>query len=144
MGKRFMVNISKSWKIVGVFSLFALLGYAFLAGPLFAWSPLKPGYDVVHFERADVYFGRGVTLDPAYRKVDEYIQNIEQIHQLKFSERMTIIVCRSWADFHRFLPTVRGEGVGAATPEFGSVTYVTPKVQEMGFDPGEFVRHELS
>jgi hypothetical protein len=57
---------------------------------------------------------------------------------------MTIIVCGDWSDFHRFLPTVRGEGVGAATPEFGTVTYVTPKIKEMGFDAGEFLRHELS
>jgi hypothetical protein len=34
--------------------------------------------------------------------------------------------------------------VGAATPEFGTVTYLTPKIQEMRYDPAEFVRHELS
>jgi hypothetical protein len=57
---------------------------------------------------------------------------------------MTIIGCRSWSDFHRFLPTVRGEGLGAATPEYGTVIFITPKTREMQLDSGEFLRHELS
>jgi hypothetical protein len=118
--------------------------YAFLAGPLFAWSPVKPGYDVIHLERADIYYAKGETLDPAFRSVDRYIEMTEQFHQLRLPYRMKVIVCRSWEDFHRFLPTVSGEGVGAATPEFGTIIYITPKVRLMRYDPGEFVRHELS
>jgi hypothetical protein len=133
-----------SWRLLLTFSVVVATGYAFLAGPLFAWSPFKPGYNMVHFERADVYFGSGSSLDPSLANVDRYIARTEDFHQLKFGRRMAIIICRSWSDFHRFLPTVRGDGVGAATPEFGTVIYVTPKVRELGRDPGEYVRHELS
>ena len=138
------MTIKRSWKLFILVAVSIGVGYAFLAGPLFAWSPIKPGYDVIRLERADVYFGKGVTPDPVLRNVDQFIRDTEQFHQLQLPRRMTIIVCRSWSDFHRFLPTVRGEGVGAATPEFGTVTYLTPKIQEMKFDPAEFIRHELS
>jgi hypothetical protein len=138
------MRLRRSVRLLALFLVTTVLGYAFLAGPLFAWSPIKPGYDVLRLERADVYFGTGRAVDPAFQSMDRYIRDTEEFHQLKLPHRMTIIVCRSWSDFHRFLPTIRGEGVGAATPEFGTVIYITPKVAQMGFDPGEFVRHELS
>ena len=138
------LRFSRSVRLVLACAIAFGTGYAVLAGPLFAWSPVKPGYDVVHLQRADIYFPKGETLDPVFRDVDRDIDSAEQFHQLQLPHRMTIIVCRSWPDFHRFLPTVSGEGVGAATPEFGTVTYITPKIRQMNFDPGEFVRHELS
>jgi len=138
------MTFKRSWKFLILAAVSIGVGYAFLAGPLFAWSPIKPGYDVIRLERADVYFGEGVTPDPVLRNVDQFIRDTEQFHQMQLPRRMTIIVCRSWSDFHRFLPTVPGESVGAATPEFGTVTYLTPKIQEMKFDPAEFIRHEMS
>ena len=41
------------------------LAYAFLAGPLFAWSPIKPGYQAIHRNRVSVYFGARTTLPAA-------------------------------------------------------------------------------
>lgn len=130
--------------------LFILLGvvcafvWADLYGPLFAWSPIKPGYEHLRFTRADIFIGSGTSLDAALRPIDEYIGATEQFHELKLHHRMTIIVCRDWSDFHRFMPAVRGEGVGAVTPEFGTVIYLTPRIRQMNFDAGEFLRHELS
>jgi hypothetical protein len=121
-----------------------LIAFACLYGPLFPWSPIKPGYERLRLARADVYFGAGTHLDPAYRQLDHDISGAEQFHELKLHHRMTIIVCRSWSDFHRFLPTVRGEGLGAATPEYGTVIFITPKTRERQLDSGEFLRHELS
>jgi hypothetical protein len=121
-----------------------LIALACLYGPLFPWSPVKPGYERLRLEHADVYFGAGTYLDADYRQLDHDISAAEQFHELKLHHRMTIIVCRSWSDLHRFLPTVRGEGLGAATPEYGTVIFITPKTREMQLDSGEFLRHELS
>ena len=121
-----------------------LIAFACLYGPLFPWSPVKPGYQRLRLERVDVYFGADTALDPAYRQLDDDISHTEQFHDLKLWHRMTIIVCRNWFDFHRFLPTVRGEGIAAATPEYGTVIFITPKTREMQLDSGEFLRHELS
>ena len=138
------MRISRRWKLLSFVALVIVVAYAFLAGPLFAWSPVKPGYDVLRLQRADVYFPTGRELDPAYRNLEGDIEATERFHQMKLPRRMSIIVCRNWSDFHRFMPTMPGEGLGAATPEFGNVTYITPKIDEMNFDPREFIRHELS
>ena len=139
-----MARLCRSYLVLIAFVAMLLLTYAFLFGPLFPWSPVKPGYERLRLVRADVYFGAGSSLDPAYGLVDQAIEITERFHQLDLRHRMTIIVCRDWADFHRFLPIVRGDGMGAATPEYGTVIFVTPKVQQMKFDINEFIRHELS
>src|SRR6202022_2668627 len=138
-------DLRRSYLVVLIASgVMLLLTKALLWGPLFPWSPVKPGYELLRLVRADVYFGAGSSLDPAYARVDEAIEITERFHQLNLRHRMTIIVCRDWADFHRFLPIVPGDGMGAATPEYGTVIFVTPKVQQMNFDISEFIRHELS
>ena len=54
-------------------SILALIILAFLAafpwGPLFAWSPVHPGYRQVQFSRANVLYPDSAILDPAYREV---------------------------------------------------------------------------
>jgi len=72
------------------------------------------------------------------------MDQIERFVQLKFQRRVKIIVCGTWSDCHRFMPLIRGEGLGGMTPEFGTVIYVTPKVKQMNLDAGEYVRHELT
>ena len=91
------MRIKRSWRLLVVVAISLLIGYAFLAGPLFAWSPIKPGYDVIRLERADVYFGKGISPDAALRDVDQFIRETEQFHQMQLQRRMTIIVCRSWS-----------------------------------------------
>jgi len=139
-----LARLRRSYLVLIASGAMLLVTYAFLLGPLFPWSPVKPGYERLRLVRADVYFGVGSSLDPAYGRVDQTIEITERFHQLNLRHRMTIIVCRDWADFHRFLPIVRGDGMGAATPEYGTVIFVTPKVQQIKFDTSEFIRHELS
>jgi hypothetical protein len=52
---------------------------AFPWGPLFAWSPLHPGYRQMQFSRADVLYPNGAELDPAYHKVDSYVAEAETV-----------------------------------------------------------------
>lgn len=117
---------------------------AFPYGPLFPWSPVHPGYQLFSSARADVYYPAGTELESAYREVDRHVAWAEEFHRLKLPRRVTVIACRNWGDFQRFLPVGLGRGVGAATLETGTVIYVTPKLDERGFDKNEFLRHELS
>jgi hypothetical protein len=50
--------------------VFAFAIYAFLYGPLFPWSPIKPGYNHLSLARADVYYPQATTPDPAYEFLD--------------------------------------------------------------------------
>jgi hypothetical protein len=117
---------------------------AFPYGPLFPWSPVRPGYRSERFRHADVVYPNDMTLPAAYQQVDSFIEQAEQFHQLKIPNRITVIACRSWEDFHRFVPHLQGRGIAAVTLVPGTVIYVTPRTGEKGLDTAEFLRHELS
>ena len=114
-------------------------------GPLFPWSPVKPGYEHLALARADIYYPKGSALDPSYRKVDEYIGESESFHGLRAPKRICVVACNDWGAFARFLPQHRGShAVGAVTLATGTAIYVSPRIAERGLDAGEFLRHEIS
>ena len=113
-------------------------------GPLVAWSPLHPGYRELSLVRARILYPSDRTLPETYRHVDEWIAEGETFHALRVRKRITIVVCRSWSDFHRFVPWIGGDAVAGVTLATGDAIYITPKVAEKRLDDREFVRHELS
>ena len=133
-----------SWKrgILGLIIL-ALLA-AFPLGPLFAWSPVHPGYRDVQFSRGDVLYPDSLALDPAYREVDRYVAVAENFHELKCSKKITVVVCRNWNDCLRFAaPFLMGQRPLAVTVSTGTVIFVTPRAAGWA-DIGGLLRHELS
>ena len=128
--------------------MFCLIVLAFLAafpwGPLFAWSPVHPGYREVHFSRADVLYPDSAILDPAYREVDRYVATAESFHELKCSKEIKVVVCRDWNDCIRFAaPFLMGQRPLAVTVATGTVIFVTPRAAGWA-DIGGLLRHELS
>jgi hypothetical protein len=124
-------------------AILIVVAAAFLAGPLFPWSPGKPGYTHFVLHRADVYYPTGTTLEPAYLQLDSFIDEAEVFHQLKMVDRVKVIAPRTWTNFHLQAPWQRGP-VGAITLQTGTVIFITPKLAEKHFDTAEFLRHELS
>ena len=122
----------------------ALTLLAFPFGPLFPWSPWKPGYEHLALARADVYYPSGRALPEGFREIDRDITESERFHRLTVRRRISVILCRDWSDFRRFMPPMIGKTPGAVVIQTGTVIYVTPRVAERGFDHGEFVRHELA
>src|ERR1039458_6880809 len=133
-----------SWK----HSILGLIILAFLAavpwGPLFAWSPVHPGYRQVQFSRADVLYTDSAALDPAYREIDRYVAVAESFHELKCSKKIKVVVCRNWNDCLRFpAPFLVGQRPLAVTVATGTVIFVTPRAAGWA-DIGGLLRHELS
>jgi hypothetical protein len=132
-----------SWK----HGVVCLLVLAFLAafpyGPLFAWSPVHPGYLKLSFTRADILYPKGAPLDTAYSEVDRFVAMAETFHRLRCSKRITVIACRNWNDCRRFAPFLgRQRPVGVTIPT-GTVIYLTPSINRT-WDVGGVLRHELS
>lgn len=117
---------------------------AFPYGPLIPWSPIHPGYQELATQRTDILFPMGMKLPEAYAHIDEFVERAEKFHRLPMKSRVSVIVCRDWADFGRFMPHLRGRMAAAVALFTGTTIYVTPKVAERGLDIGEFIRHELS
>ncbi|MBS1828742.1 MAG: hypothetical protein JST93_25800 [Acidobacteria bacterium] len=124
-------------------ALFVLLMAAFPWGPLFPLSPWKPGYEVMHLGRADVYVPSGIRAPAAYREIDSYMQRAEESLQLHAPKRLTVVLTPDWNHFRRLMPHMRSTGIGAVTLATGTVIYVTPKIEERKFDHGEYLRHEI-
>jgi hypothetical protein len=128
----------------GILSLIVLAFLAaFPCGPLFAWSPVHPGYQQMQFSRADVLYPNGAALDPAYRKVDSYVTEAEAFHDVKWMKKITIVACRSWSDCDRFATPFLGRPLAVTIPT-GTVIFVTPKAVDFRADIAELLRHELS
>jgi hypothetical protein len=127
--------------------LFGMVVVAVLAafpwGPLFAWSPVRPGYRQIQFSRVDVVYPDGAPLDPAYREVDRYVAEAEAFHGVKWEKKIRVIVCRNWSDCNRFATPFVGRPLAVTIPT-GTVVFVTPKVVDYRADVGELLRHELS
>ena len=128
----------------GVFFSGALvLLLAFPYGPLFPWSPWKPGYEHLALQRVDIYWPKGSTLPDAYRQIDDLIAQTERFEQLECTKRITVVECGTWSQFRRLMPHLGSSAVGAATFATGAQIYVTPKLDEKKLDHREFLLHEL-
>ena len=136
-----------NWSRIRRSSFFAcafLCLMAFPYGPLFPWSPWKPGYDHLALHRADIYWPKGAELPDAYRDFDRLIAQTESFLQLDCPHRITVVECGAWTQFHRLMPHLRSHGLGAVTLATGAEIYVTPKIEEKKFDHREFLLHELA
>ena len=133
----------RRWLLWALVAIAVVLIAMALYGPLFPWSPIKPGYTHFTLHRADIYYPAGTTLAEPYQKVDQFIEDAEQFHLLKMPDRVTVIAPSTWTRLHMQLPWQRGP-VAGITLQTGTVIFITPKVAEKNFDVGEFLRHELS
>ena len=133
----------RKWLLWASSTILIVLIAAALDGPLFPWSPVKPGYTHFTLHRADIFYPSGTTLELPYQQVDTFIEQAERFHQLKMADRVTVIAPRSWTDFHLQAPWQRGP-VAGLTLQTGTVIFITPKVAEKHLDTAEFLRHELS
>jgi hypothetical protein len=132
-----------NWKRgAAVFVVLALLS-AFPYGPLFAWSPVHPGYLTLRSARADVLYPVGSPVEAAYKEVDHYVALAEEFHGLKCHKRIKVIICRSWGDCLRFAPFLGIQRPAGVTIPTGTVIYLTSSIAGI-LDVGGVLRHELS
>ncbi|MBI3209690.1 MAG: hypothetical protein HYZ37_12430 [Candidatus Solibacter usitatus] len=133
------------WRAVRIFCL--TLGLLILAsfpwGPLFAWSPWKPGYRHFPAQWTDVYIPDGFRKKPAYDQLDRYLREGESYLRLPAKKRIVVVLCPDWQHFQRYA-LVAGKGVGAVAIATGTAIYVSPKLDEKGLDHGEFLKHEMA
>ena len=123
---------------LSAFSLVALF-----YGPLFAWSPITPGFirttlgSVVYLHRTSR------PLTPQHQRVPAEMAALERAIGLRFQGPVSVVLCDEPGDLTRFTPWLSAPpALGARTLEFGTVVYVSPLVRDRG-DAAAFIRHEL-
>lgn len=132
-----------NWKRGAVALVLVAVVSAFPYGPLFAWSPVHPGYLRLRSSRADILYPVGSPSEAAYREMDRYVAIAEAFHGLRCPKRITVVVCRNWSDCIRFAPFLSRQRPAGVTIPTGTVIYLTPSVAGV-LDVGGTLRHELS
>ncbi|MEZ5399811.1 MAG: hypothetical protein R2729_09075 [Bryobacteraceae bacterium] len=117
---------------------------AFAFGPLLPWSPVHPGYEELRTGRGRVLYPSGTPLPASFRDLDRMLAEAEQFHGYRAGSPVNVVLSGSWGAFRRSVPWIRGTGIGAVTLLTGDAVYITPAVDGIKRDYGEFLRHELS
>jgi len=133
-----MSRLRLSFVWVVAFGLVALF-----YGPLFAWSPITPGFmrttlgDVVYLHRTMR------PLTPQHARVAAQMAHLERLFGMSFHGPVSVVLCDEASDMRRFTPWLsEPPDLGARTLQFGTVVYVSPLVRDRG-DAAAFIRHEL-
>lgn len=125
----------------------AFVGMLCTAGPLFPWSPVRPGYRVEKFDRATLIQPKDApsTIDVSHP--DSLLAELERRTGLRFRSPVTIVATDDWALFNRggLLRTATDPiPVLGAALQTGTVVYLSPLVWQPGRDPAAVLRHELT
>jgi hypothetical protein len=114
----------------------AVLLYALLFGPLFAFSPVKFGFDQMRLAHCTVFYPPGSQLDPGYAKLDALMAETEQFHRMRFNKPVRVFVCKTDRQYKRLS---RGGG-SACTGPTGTVVYIKPSIAGATYPPR--IEHE--
>lgn len=126
-------------------TVLVIIGLYFLgtAGPLFAWSPIKPGYASFEAKTYTVYYPENSQLPEYYTFLDSYIQQYSEHLSLPLKKNIKIIRADK-ANIKKYLPWMHIESIGGAALQTGDVLYISfEKVEEQEMSEEEFVKHEL-
>ena len=140
----FMKKIKKVRKrnLLGLVLLGGALFYLFW-GPLFPWSPYKPGYIKIEAKKGNVYITDPEERDSVVFKVDEIVQLAEEFHDLEFRSNFRIMVLPIDADMKRYLPWLKGSGYSVSL-SMADLIYIGPTARKSAWGIGTYIKHELS
>jgi hypothetical protein len=121
----------------------ALVVVSWLAyGPLFAWSPITPGFRTTRTLHTVILFRDPPGLGVMPAAVEASLVRLQSNLGLDFDSPARFLLCDEWSDLTRFTPWLRvSHDVGAITLPIGLATYVTPVVRNRD-DLLDFLAHE--
>jgi hypothetical protein len=123
-----------------------LSGFSLVAlfyGPLFAWSPITPGFIRTTLGAVTYLHRTSRPLTAQHHRVPAEMAALEETIGLSFQGPVNVVLCDDPSDLTRFIPWLSAPpGLGARTLQFGTVVYVSPLIRDRG-DAAAFIRHEL-
>lgn len=124
---------------IGLIALYILC----TAGPFFAWSPIKPGYEEFEAQAYTVYYPEGTALPAYYKSLDQYLTDTSTQFSFPLKKRIKLIRTDK-ASLQAFLPWMQTESLGGAALQTGDVLYISyEKIKERELDEEQFIKHEI-
>lgn len=136
-----MYQISRKYYIISFFLLLLII-YLFW-GPLFPWSPIKPGYEHFTSSKISLSIKERTEEDSVVLRMDQVIKDEEAFHGLKFKSRVRIIVTGKNSNIRRFTPWIPGKGYSISLSALNLV-YIGPTSRKSTFGIEPYIKHELS
>lgn len=127
--------------IVTIISM-GLLFYLFW-GPLFAWSPIKPGFQKIPSSKANIYIQNMTSSDSIVFHIDTILDEEETFHKLSYQKKCTIIIVDPTTSMKRFAPWLRGSGYSVSLSMLNLI-YIGPTARRSSFGIKTYLKHELS
>ena len=122
--------------------LFLLIVLYLFWGPLFPWSPVKPGFIKVESSKATTYITKNEG-DSVVYAIDEIIHEAEEFHDLSFKKKFKIIILGSKSNMKRFLPWLRGSGYSVKLG-YANLIYIGATARTSRYGVRVFLKHEIS
>ncbi len=119
-----------------------LLIYLFW-GPLFPWSPIKPGFQKIPSSKANVYIQNMLSSDSIVYLIDQILEDEQVFHQLNYVDRVTIIIVDPKTNMKRFAPWLKGSGYSVSLSLLNLI-YIGPTARNSPFGISTYLKHELS
>ena len=136
----------KKKRVIIIGSLLIIVIVLLSQTAFFHISPVKLGYEKIDFNDYTVYAKNIEMIHKDYFKIDSILRENEFSHNLKYKNKMTIIVCETVSELSRFLfyknkNTVMNAQGFAPWP---NSVYISPRAKERSDSPRQLLRHELS
>jgi len=126
--------------LIPVFLLLVTL-YLFW-GPLFPWSPIKPGFKKIESSGATVYITEFNGESEVY-KLDDIIEEAEIFHGMRFKEKFRIIILGKESNMKRYLPWLAGSGYSVKLGSI-NVIYIGAIARNSQYGIVVYLKHEMS
>ena len=127
--------------VIGLF-LTALIIYLFW-GPLFPWSPIKIGYTKIDTPKAVIYISDITPKDSVVYHIGEIISEEEKFHDLKYGNKVKIIILNVDSNMKRYLPWLKGSRYSVSL-SMADLIYIGPTARKSSAGIKTHLRHELS
>jgi hypothetical protein len=131
----------KLYKVTGLF-LTALVVYLFW-GPLFPWNPIKIGYTKINTPKAAIYISNITPKDSVVYHIGEIISEEEWFHDLKYKNKVKIVILEVDSKMKRYLPWLKGSRYSVSL-SMADLIYIGPTARKSSAGIKTHLKHELS
>lgn len=121
---------------------FVLLMVYLFWGPLFPWSPVKPGFKKIKSSGATLFYTDFDEKAFPYN-LDKILREEEQFHNLTYQKYFRIIVPGKESNMKRYLPWMKGSGYSVSLG-FANVVYIGSNARNSPYGLEAYLKHELS
>ena len=127
--------------ILGLF--FSVLVIYLFWGPLFLWNPIKIGYTKIDTPKAVIYISNITPKDSIVYHIGKIISEEEKFHDLKFKNKIKIIVLDEESNMKRYLPWLSGSKYSVSL-SMVDLIYIGPTARKSLEGIETHLKHELS